>query len=179
MTSSEVPRLGALQRFFSGLSEYVFEGRLGVVDPPLVDYVSHLLYRFTSMDTIRRVRAMNGRPVHEVVDMVAEAEQRLGTARRDVHRHIGDVTLFWSGLFPESIANQNAKQSKDWLVDCREQGKRSYFIASVMTVEDETEPRKDVLERLSRQFDLISFGLGELKREWEHHEGDSGGLLLN
>ena len=33
-------------RFFAGLTEYVFETRLGFADPPLVDYVSGLLGRF-------------------------------------------------------------------------------------------------------------------------------------
>ncbi len=36
-----------LERFFSGLSEYVFHSQLGVVDTQLVDYVSDLLVRFS------------------------------------------------------------------------------------------------------------------------------------
>ena len=35
-----------VDRFFRGLTEYAFHARLGVVDPPLVDYVSNLLVRF-------------------------------------------------------------------------------------------------------------------------------------
>ena len=47
---SQVPPV----RFFAGLTEYVFETRLGVVDPQLVDYVAELLGRFIHNDVIYR-----------------------------------------------------------------------------------------------------------------------------
>ena len=100
---SEHPTL-ALQHFLSGLAEYVFQTQLGVADPPLVDYVSDLICRFVRWDALFAVRDLAGRPVHEVVEMVAEAEHRTGDARRVVHRHIGDFTLFWVGLYPECAA---------------------------------------------------------------------------
>ena len=31
---------GSIRRFFTGLTEHAFQIRLGVVDPPLVDYLS-------------------------------------------------------------------------------------------------------------------------------------------
>ena len=83
-----------LDRFFIGLSEYIFHTRLGVVDTEMVDYVSRLLVRFTRLDGLQRVRSQNGKPATEVVSMVAEAEKRIGEAKREVHRHIGDYTLF-------------------------------------------------------------------------------------
>ena len=39
-------RASAVRRFFTGLTEYAFESRLGVADPPLVDYIAELLVRF-------------------------------------------------------------------------------------------------------------------------------------
>ena len=30
----------ALRRFFAGLTEFAFQTRLGVADPPLVDYIA-------------------------------------------------------------------------------------------------------------------------------------------
>ena len=92
-----------LERYFAGLAENTFESQLGVADPPLIDYVTHLLIRFVKSDSVFRVRALNGRPVYEVAEMVVEAEQRIGDARREVHRHIGDFTLFWTGLYPEML----------------------------------------------------------------------------
>ena len=39
---SDFSRGGVLARFFSGLCEYVFEGRLGLADPPVIDYLNQL-----------------------------------------------------------------------------------------------------------------------------------------
>ena len=119
-------------RYFTGLCEYIFESRLGVADPPLVDYVSDLLLRFARLDTVHRVRSLSGRPVVEVVDMLTEAENRIGLARRDVHRHIGDVTLFWTGVYPESLPRLKAVEKKDYFVDYCAQGKRAYQIAATI-----------------------------------------------
>ena len=60
---------GPLNRFFTGLSEYVFHTRLGVVDTQIVDYVSELLIRFTRSDALSKVRQVDGRPAAEVVTM--------------------------------------------------------------------------------------------------------------
>ena len=92
-----------IQRFFSGLAEYAFESRLGIADPPLVEYMAALLTRFVHCDALFAIRTLTGRRVDEVVDMLAEAQCRVGTARRDIHRHIGDFTLFWTGVYPEAL----------------------------------------------------------------------------
>ena len=63
-------------------------------------------------------------------EMLVEAQQRLGDARREVHRHIGDYTVFWTGVFPESLREKQSPSSKDHLLDYCAQGKRAYLIAS-------------------------------------------------
>ncbi|MCH7727924.1 MAG: hypothetical protein IH991_15820, partial [Planctomycetes bacterium] len=71
MTNREPPM--TLRRFFSGLTEYTFQSRLGVVDPPLVDYISDLLSRFVRNDSIYRIRNLTGQPLAEIGEMLAEA----------------------------------------------------------------------------------------------------------
>jgi hypothetical protein len=167
-----------LQRFFSGITEYAFQTRLGVVDPPLVDYVSHLLVRFLRNDSIYKVRNLRGRKLTEIVEMVREGEARKGEARRAVHRHVGDFILFWTGLYPESVKGMQSSDEIDTLVDYCEQGKRSYFIASTIQA-DETRPSGEVLQRLSHDFDLCVYGLGEVRREWERRDdGETPGPYL-
>ncbi|MCH8924028.1 MAG: hypothetical protein IIA67_12870, partial [Planctomycetes bacterium] len=100
---SSEPRENALHRFFAGLSEQTFEVRLGVVDPPLVDYISQLLTRFVHTNMIYRIRDLAGRRLLEIAEMLAEAEARVGVARREAHRHVGDFILFWSGVYPEAL----------------------------------------------------------------------------
>src|SRR5262249_27213097 len=65
-----------LRRFFAGLTEYAFHTRLGVTDPPLVDYLSELLVRFVRSDELYPVRTTRGQRIVQVVDMLAEAEHR-------------------------------------------------------------------------------------------------------
>jgi hypothetical protein len=166
------PSVTALLRYFSGLTEYTFEARLGVVDPPLVDYVAELLTRFVHSDAVFSIRNPRGRRLAGVADMVAEANARVGEARREAYRQIGDFTLFWTGVYPEALRRLQDPATKDHLVRYASEGKRSYYVASTIPSGSET-PDSVVLHRLSSQFDLCAYGLGEVRREWERREGDS------
>src|SRR5262245_59623306 len=90
-----------LRRHFAGITDQTFVTTLGVADPPLTDYLSDLLSRFLHMDWIYRIRSLGGKRLEEVADMMIEAEQmpREGRTRREVHRHIGDFALFWTGVY--------------------------------------------------------------------------------
>ncbi len=148
---------------------------LGVADPPLIDYIAALLSRFLSSDDIYAVRSVRGERLTQVADMLAEAEARRGPAKRQLHRHIGDFTLFWTGVFPD-LANRNKHAGgKDALLNYRELGKRSYAAASRIQVDRETAPC-ELLERLSKEFELCVYGLGEVRKAWEEREG--GPLLV-
>ncbi len=76
-----------LRRFFAGITESAFLARIGLADPPLVDYISDLLVRFVHFDSVHQIRSLSGRQLVQVTDMVREAEKRLGPARRDAYRH--------------------------------------------------------------------------------------------
>lgn len=175
-----------LDRFFSGLSESIFHGQLGVVDVQIVDYISGLLTRFLRSDSMHRIRRSTssdgsgfqkgaaGSPVTEVVEMLFEAERRVGLAKREVHRHVGDFTLFWSGMYPESLRRLQSDDSPDQFVDYCQQGKRAYAIAS--SIEGgEGRPSCEVLRRMSEQFDMCAYGLREVRRELEQRDDDSPG----
>ena len=127
-----------LRRLFAGVTEATFQTRFGVADPDLIDYLSALLSRFVHVDAVHRLRDAAGRRLDRVVDMVAEAAALPpgGRTAREVHRHIGDFTLFWTGVYPEMLQRLRNALSKDQLIDYQEQGKRSYYIASTY----ETEP---------------------------------------
>ena len=162
-----------LYRFFSGLAEYTFETRLGVADPPLVDYIATLLARFVHRDAIFNVRNLTGRPLEEVGEMLVEAQARIGDARREVHRHIGDFTLFWTGVYPEALERAQRETRMDHLLNYRQQGKRAYYIASTLGTSENAD-ESEVLSRLSHEFELCAYGLGELRREWERREPETG-----
>jgi len=169
-------RSEVLCRFFAGLTEYTFTTQLGVVDPPLVDYLSEMLAHFVRTDAIYGVRTPTGERLSQVADMLAEAQARQGAAARRLHRHIGDFTLFWTGLYPE-IAERQRQGRKDSLLDYQDQGKRNYLIASRLPADKQSAPDA-VLERLSDRFELCVYGLGEVRKQWEEREGESDGALL-
>ena len=177
MTADAPDRNELLHRFFAGVTEYAFAVRMGVVDPPLVDYVSEMLVRFVKSDAIYGLRTPRGERLMQVADMLTEAQARHGSARRRMHRHIGDFTLFWTGVYPE-IARRMRQGRKDSLIDYTDQGKRNYYLASTLpTAEEETAP-EDVLMRLSDNFELCVYGLGEVRRQWEQREGEGEAPLL-
>lgn len=158
-----------LRRYFSGVTESAFVEAVGVADPPLVDYLSLLLARFIHVDALHRLRAGSGRQLEEVADMLMEVEELPpeGRTSREMHRHIGDYTLFWTGLYPEALKRMRSVLRKDHFIDYCETGKRSYYIASTF----EADPYRDeapVLRRLSEQFELCAFGLSQVRKEWEH-----------
>ena len=174
----DVPQLGALDRFLGGLSEFIFQSKLGVADVQLVDYLSDMLLRFVRVDSLHPVRRSNGRPATEVFQMLCEAEKRIGIARREVHRHIGDFTLFWTGMYPESLRTIQSSSASDGFLDYCRQGKRAYAIAAEIEG-GEDRPSCDLLQQLSEQYELCAYGLREVRREWEEHSDDNNGLLLS
>lgn len=157
-----------LRRLFAGLTEHTFLNTLGIGDPPLVDYLSVLLSRFIHLDAIYRLHSAHGRRLEEVADMMLEAEEMPpeGRTRREVYRHIGDFTLFWTGVYPEALARMRSVLRKDHFIDYCEQGKRSYYIASTFE-DDPYREEAPVLRRLSDEFEICAYGLSQVRKEWE------------
>ncbi len=166
-----------IEQYFAGLAENTFLTELGVVDPPMVDYITDLLVRFVRNDVVHRVRGITGRPVTTVTEMIAEATNRLGDAKREVYRHIGDFTLFWAGVYPEALRQEEHAHDHGQFEAFCTHGKRSYHLAATIETDKET-PKPDVLLRLSDRFDLCTYGLREIRRQWESNDGNGSGIVL-
>lgn len=161
-----------LRRMFAGYTEHAFFTRFGLADPPLIDYLSSLLTRFVHRDEIYRLRDGHGRPITEIAAMLSEADglPEGGRTRREYFRHIGDVSLFWTGLFPEAIERDRAGWGRHAVLNYTTFGKRSYLIAS-QADDERASDEAPVLRRLSEQFELCATGLREVRREWEEADG--------
>lgn len=165
----EFPENHPLHRLFRGLTEHAFMSELGIGDPGLVGYVSGLLARFVPSESLWGIKDAQGRRVRQVAAMVAEAEASPDAdRRRDCHRHVGDFTLFWTGVYPEALKHLQGDDSPDHLIHLQLQGKRSYYLASTL-VDGEEAP---IFRRLSHQFELCAIGLSRVRREWERHDGE-------
>jgi hypothetical protein len=151
------------------MAEYAFMTELGIGDPKLIGYVVDLLSGFVASQRVWRLRDQRGERLTDVAAMVAEAESSLDdNRRRECHRHVGDYTLFWTGVYPEAIARLKARGSSDHLIDYQQQGKRSYYLASTFASAE-----APILRRLSEQFELCAFGLSRVRHEWEKLEAEA------
>src|SRR5947208_8748303 len=104
---SRIPEHHPLRKLFGALAERAFTEKLGWPDFNVSDYISKLLVEFTRTDQLYRIKCAKGERVEAVVDLLYESEVTHGARsferERDVHRHIGDFTLFMAGLFPEYL----------------------------------------------------------------------------
>jgi hypothetical protein len=115
---NEVPAQHPLRALFREATEWAF--RHGEFPDPRARreepkwYLSEdLLIRFLRVDQLYRLRDARGRPLADVADMLlsgTEAGVSPELHSFAVQRHIGDYTLFISGLFPESLA----RIARDW-----------------------------------------------------------------
>jgi hypothetical protein len=153
---------------FAGLTEQTFLSRFGIADPSLVDYLSGLLARFVHADAIHCLPAGHGRPLTSVYAMISEAKAlpEGGVTKREYLRHIGDVTLFWTGVFPEALERNAESWGRHAVLNYTTFGKRSYLLASQYE-NDRFEEEAPVLRRLSHEFELCAVGLREVRRDWE------------
>src|SRR3989442_5635510 len=101
---SRIPEHHPLRKLFGALAERAFTEKVGWPDFNVSDYISKLLVEFTRTDHLYRIKSAKGEQLEAVVDLLYESEVTHGSRsferEREVHRHIGDFTLFMAGLFP-------------------------------------------------------------------------------
>lgn len=170
--TSKIGKDHPLRRLFDGLVEQVFMAELGICDPRLTGYLGELLAELVHIERIYRMRDVDGRVIRQVSRV--EAEARLGEScaasdrDRIVHLYIGDFTLFWAGVYPESL---RARKGLDRLADYLLQGRRSYGIASELSRPGQC-PESDLLRQLSEEFEACVHGLRLVREGWEQR-GDA------
>lgn len=176
-----VPHDHPLHRWFAGLVESSFQERIGLASSGVLDYLTDLLTEFIHVERINLVVDGGGRRIEDVAEMLCATEfsdhAPPDARRRQYHRHIGDFTLFWTGVYPENLRRLRRRQAKDALIDFFDQGKRSYAIASRLSAEG-AEPPAEVLAELSDNFEYCVYGLGLVRQQWEKLEPPSGGFDL-
>lgn len=159
-----------LRQLFSTLVEQAFTRVLQEYQPDVLRYMVNLLTEFTHIDNVYCIRDARGRPLHEVAKMLAEGDVLLNATsfarEREVHRHIGDFTLFWSGVYPEAMPRLLHALSKDALIDYIQQGKKSYYIVSTFE-EGKWRHEAPLFRQLSERFELYMFGLNLVRQGWE------------
>ncbi|MFQ6111171.1 MAG: hypothetical protein ACE5LX_03965 [Nitrospinota bacterium] len=140
-----VPEGHPLRRLLRDLTATSFEA-VGAYDRELVSYVSEMLVDFVHIDNLYRISARTGRRMEYVVDLLMEASEPGPIPEREVRKHIGDYCLFFTGLYPESLAGRSV--GPDYYV---EQGRSAYRKVSLF---DEPHPSAALFKRLSDKFEF-------------------------
>src|SRR6059058_770161 len=174
---TRIPEHHSLRKLFGALAEKTFSEKLGWPDFNVSEYVSQLLVDFTHTDHLYRIKSAGGERVEAVVELLYESEvtQEAGSfaREREVHRHIGDFTLFMAGLFPEylkRIKTAGLIYHKDFLIGYIKTGKRSYgMVAEFGDRPEAGDPQSSppLFRKLAENFELCVLGLGFIRGDLE------------
>src|SRR3954467_9605200 len=103
-----IPESHPLRDFFADLVSRHYAETIVLRDPEVSCYVANILTEFCEDDQLHRIKDATGKPLHDVGEMLLQSDPIYGPApsfdrERQVRKHIGDYTLFFTGMFPESI----------------------------------------------------------------------------
>jgi hypothetical protein len=112
--------------------------RAGLQDRPMTDYVAALLAEFSKIERTRC--RIDGRPVDYFVDMLAALQTADDTTRFHIRAHIGNQSLFLSGVFPDRLRFRMETKGAPGLNYYEGLGRMNFRVASD--------------HRLAREYDL-------------------------
>ena len=159
-----------LRQLFQELVGRHYAEEIGIRDPEVVAYVSALLAEFCETDQLFKIHNEADRPITDLGEMLLESDPVYGPApsfdrERQVRKHIGDYTLFFAGMFPESINHFRLRRERvENFLDWMKAGKESYYIVSKFEHFEYTKVAP-MFASLSRQFEQCVYGLNLVKND--------------
>jgi hypothetical protein len=165
-----IPESHPLQQLFKELVARHYAEQIGIRDPQIVGYVAHLLADFIEVDQMYKIRNATGKPLSDVGEMLVESDPVYGPApsfdrERQVRKHIGDYTLFFAGMFPESINHFRLRRQRvENFVEWVKAGKESYYIVSKFEHFEYTKVAP-LFARLSNNFEQCVYALNLVKND--------------
>src|SRR3979411_3557251 len=159
-----------LQQLFQELVGRHYAEEIGLRDPQLVAYVAHLLAEFCDTDQLFKIHDTSDRPLADVGEMLLESDPVYGPApsfdrERQVRKHIGDFTLFFTGMFPESVNHLRLRRHRmENFIDWMKAGKESYYIVSKFE-HFEFAKVAPLFATLSQNFEGCVYGLNMVKND--------------
>jgi hypothetical protein len=165
-----IPEAHPLEQLFVELVGRHYAEQIGIRDPQIVAYVAHLLTEFCDVEQLFKIRDAAGRNLTDVGEMLAESDPVFGPApsfdrEREVRKHIGDYTLFFTGMFPESVNHFRLRRNRvESFVDWMKAGKESYYIVSKFEFFEYTKVAP-LFATLSQNFERCVYGLNLVKND--------------
>jgi len=133
--------------------------QLNLHDSDTIQYITNLLTEFVQIENMYRIKDGAGRRLQYLFDMLTQASNETSPERRrDCYKHVGDLTLFNLGLFPENLNYGHRTVSPDYYA---ETGRRSYTIVADM--DSYATHSATIYRKLSEQFEQCVVGLNWVK----------------
>jgi hypothetical protein len=156
----------ALRRFFDRTVRASL-GDLALSDDPAADYLSDLLTRFARTENLLPASALPGRRLESVADALMEIQRAWEwdstyfnpLRERELRRHIGDYTLFMTGLFGERVERLSART---YFIH---QGQRAYRFVWEIDRAD-ARPQARLFRRLAERFEGYVSVLDYMRRAY-------------
>ncbi|HVQ76643.1 MAG TPA: hypothetical protein VMT79_14040 [Candidatus Binatia bacterium] len=155
---------GPLARFFDRATRRTFVD-LALDDPPAARYLADLLTRFARADALRAADLLPGARLDTVVDAWLHIERGWDMSspgfdpgrERTVRRHIGDYTLFMTGVFRDHVDRLAVASYY------RREGQRAYrFLAE--TTHGGAAIEAALFRRLSAHFEQYAGALSYMRK---------------
>lgn len=177
-----------LKTFFQKYTTKSFRD-LQVMDRGESEYISDLLTRFARVEEVYRLRGESGEPLTTVVEMLmdlfegieekgremtpVDRPEQATEKERDICRHIGDYTLFMTGIFKDYA------ERMDFYRFYLREGTNSYLSVSEID-RQHARPGAALFRNLSNKFEFFSGALDYMKKVYLRPEGKDtpiGGVL--
>jgi hypothetical protein len=161
-----------LEKMFVELVGRHYAQEIGIRDPEVIGYVANLLTEFCDTEQLLKIRNAGGKPLTDVGEMLLESDPIYGPApsfdrERQVRKHIGDYTLFFAGMFPDSINHRRLRRDRmEDFVEWVRAGKESYYIVSKFEYFEYAKVAP-MFAQLSNKFEDCVYGLNLVKNELE------------
>ncbi len=169
----DIPK-ASLKQFFDRIVKRAFS-ELFISDSVIIEYISDVLARFARTENLYRIRDSAGRRLDTVVEMLIELERGSHPEdpgyslfrERDIQKHLGDYTLFMTGIFRENVIRRSI------LGYYIAEGRKSYKSVSEF---DRVlyKPGAALFEELSAGFERFSGALDYMKKVYFRPEIHSG-----
>ena len=148
------------QFYFYVLVRHVFV-EAGLSDRDLADYVASLLAEFSKVRRLTQVQETDDRRFDYVFEMLEALQSATGPRVFFIRAHVGNTSLFLTGIFPEHVLHQAQRRGAPGLRYFENLGVSNYLTASEHQLARELQ-LENVLGCLGDRFGQVRHALNQL-----------------
>lgn len=152
--------------FFNVLLRRCWKGRPSATERKIINYLANLLSIFAKTDRLYRVQPRDHQTYEYLVELIAEAQTADSRRQFLIYSHIGNYSLFMTGLFPQWIESRHRFKRRPVTIQYYIDFGRSYFHQASGHKLAHQFGLDDVFLRLSMMFDAYKATLNHLARNY-------------